>query len=347
MSLPAENIAKLRESFYKRISAQNLKPLWEVLHALVPEHPQPRSVPVMWKYADLRPWLLEAGELISAREATRRVLILENPGYAGQSRITNSLYAGIQLLLPGEIAPAHRHSQSALRFILEGKGAFTAVDGERAYMEPGDLILTPSWTWHDHGSEIKEPVMWLDGLDIPIVEMLDAGFQESLSQDQQTQGRPVGDSIARYGANLVPVDFKPTTLTSPVFAYPYSRTREALERLSKGSPVDPCHGFKMRYINPVTGGHAMPTISTFMQLLPKSFAGASYRSTDATVYTGVEGHGCSHVGTQVFEWGPRDTFVVPSWVEVRHETAEEAVLFSYSDRVVQEQLGLWREQRGG
>jgi gentisate 1,2-dioxygenase len=346
MSLPAENIAKLREAFYRRISAQNLKPLWEILDALVPEHPQPRTVPVMWKYADLRPWLLEAGELISAKEATRRVLILENPGYVGQSRITNSLYAGVQLLRPGEIAPAHRHTQSALRFILEGKGAFTAVDGERAYMEPGDLILTPSWTWHDHGSEINEPVMWLDGLDIPIVQMLDAGFQESLSQDQQTQGRPVGDSIARYGANLVPVDYKPTTLTSPVFAYPYSRTREALECLSKGSPVDPCHGFKMRYINPVTGGHAMPTISTFMQLLPKGFAGASYRSTDATVFTGVEGRGRSNVGGHVFEWGPHDIFVVPSWVEVRHEVTDNAVLFSYSDRVVQEQLGLWREKRG-
>jgi gentisate 1,2-dioxygenase len=346
MSLPAENIAKLREAFYQRISTQNLKPLWEVLDALVPEHPQPRAVPVMWQYADLRPLLLEAGELISAKEATRRVLILENPGYVGQSRITNSLYAGVQLLRPGEIAPAHRHTQSALRFILEGKGAFTAVDGERAYMEPGDLILTPSWNWHDHGSEIMEPVMWLDGLDIPIVQMLDAGFQESLARDQQTEGRPVGDSIARYGANLVPVDFKPTTLTSPVFAYPYTRTREALERLSKGSPLDPYHGFKMRYINPVTGGHAMPTISTFMQLLPKGFAGASYRSTDATVFTGVEGRGRSSVGGQVFEWGPHDIFVVPSWVEVRHEVTENAVLFSYSDRVVQEQLGLWREKRG-
>jgi gentisate 1,2-dioxygenase len=345
MSLPAQNIAKLREAFYQRISAKNLKPLWEVLDVLVPEHPQPRTVPVMWKYGDVRPWLLEAGELISAKEATRRVLILENPGYVGESRITNSLYAGVQLLRPGEVAPAHRHTQSALRFILEGKGAFTAVDGEKAYMEPGDLILTPSWTWHDHGSEVNEPMMWLDGLDIPLVQLLDAGFQEALSQDQQTQARPAGDSLARYGANLVPVDFKPSVLTSPVFAYPYSRTREALEQMSKGSPLDPCHGFKMRYINPVTGGHAMPTISTFMQLLPKGFSGSSYRSTDATVYVGVEGKGRSRVGDQVFEWGPHDVFVVPSWAQLRHETSENAVLFSYSDRVVQEQLGLWREQR--
>jgi gentisate 1,2-dioxygenase len=346
MSMPAENIAKQRENFYKRIATKHLKPLWEVLHALVPDQPQPKCVPAMWKFADLRPPLIEAGELISAREATRRVLILENPAFAGESKVTNSLYAGVQLLKPGEVAPAHRHTQSALRFVLEGKGAFTAVDGERAYMEPGDLILTPSWTYHDHGSNITDPVIWLDGLDIPILQFLDAGFCENLAEDQQQVARPAGDALARYGANMLPVDYRPRTLTSPVFAYPYARTREALERMSGGAPVDTCHGFKMRYINPATGGHAMPTIATFMQLLPKDFRGESYRSTDATIFVGVEGSGRSRVGNSVFDWGPRDVFVVPSWVPTRHEADQEAVLFSYSDRVVQERLGLWREARG-
>lgn len=345
MNMPAENIARLRESYYQRISARNLKPLWEVLHSLVPECPQPKCVPVMWKYADLRGPLLEAGELISAKEATRRVLILENPAFAGESKITNSLYAGVQLLKPGEVAPAHRHTQSALRFVLEGKGAFTAVDGERAYMEPGDLILTPSWTFHDHGSEISEPVMWLDGLDIPILQLLDAGFCENLAEDQQQVQRPAGDALARYGANMLPVDYRPKTLTSPVFAYPYSRSREALEKMSKGSPVDDYHGFKMRFINPATGGHAMPTMATFMQLVPKGFRGREYRSTDATVFVGVEGKGRTRVGKETFEWGPRDIFVVPSWAACTHEADETSVLFSYSDRVVQEQLGLWREAR--
>ena len=346
MTVPVENPSRLRELFYKRIAPRNLKPLWEVLHSLVPPRPQPKCLPVQWKYAELRAPLLEAGTLISAREATRRVLILENPAFAGESKITNSLYAGVQLLMPGEVAPAHRHTQSALRFVLKGKGAFTAVDGERAYMEPGDLILTPSWTYHDHGSEIAEPVMWLDGLDIPIIQLLDAGFCEDLNQDQQQVARPVGDALARYGANMLPVDYKPRSLTSPVFAYPYSRTREALERMALGSPVDPCHGFKMRFINPATGGHALPTIATFMQLLPKGFRGSACRSTDATVFVGVEGKGRSRVGDQVFDWGPRDIFVVPSWASVQHEADETSVLFSYSDRVVQEQLGLWRESRG-
>jgi gentisate 1,2-dioxygenase len=346
MSMPAENIAKLRESFYKRIATKHLKPLWEVLHSLVPDQPQPKCLPAMWKFADLRPPLMEAGELISAREATRRVLILENPAFTGESKITNSLYAGVQLLKPGEVAPAHRHTQSALRFVLEGKGAFTAVDGESAYMEPGDLILTPSWTYHDHGSEIADPVIWLDGLDIPILQFFDAGFCENLAEDQQQVARPAGDALARYGANMLPVDYKPGTLTSPVFAYPYARTREALERLSRGTAIDACHGHKMRYINPATGGHAMPTIATFMQLLPSGFSGQSYRSTDATVFVGVEGSGRTRVGNSTFEWGPRDIFVVPSWVPVRHEVDQDAFLFSYSDRVVQERLGLWREARG-
>lgn len=346
MTVPAENLSRLRELFYKRIATRNLKPLWEVLHSLVPPRPQPKCQAVLWKFDELRGPLLEAGDLISAKEATRRVLILENPGFGGESKITNSLYAGVQLLKPGEVAPAHRHTQSALRFVLEGRGAFTAVDGERAYMEPGDLILTPSWTFHDHGGESSEPVMWLDGLDIPIVQLLDAGFCEDLAQDQQQVARPAGDAIARYGANLLPVDYKPRSLTSPVFSYPYARTREALERMSKGSAADACHGFKMRFINPATGGHALPTIATFMQLLPAGFRSEAYRCSDSTVFVGVEGKGRARVGDQVFEWGPRDIFVVPSWVPCSHEADQTAVLFSYSDRVVQEQLGLWRESRG-
>jgi gentisate 1,2-dioxygenase len=344
MSQPAESIARLREAYYRRISKQSLTPLWEVLHALVPKQPQPKCQPVMWKYDELRGPLLESGEMISAQEATRRVLILENPAFRGESRITNSLYAGLQLLNPGEIAPAHRHTQSALRFVLEGEGAFTAVDGERHYMSPGDLVLTPAWTWHDHGGG-EQPVIWLDGLDIPIVQMFDTGFAEDMPVQQQPIGRPVGDALARYGANMLPIDHRVSSLTSPVFAYPYARTREALYRMREGPAADPCHGYKMRYINPTTGGHALPTIATFMQMLSAGFPGATYRSTDASVYVVVEGHGRSTVGEHAFDWGPRDIFVAPSWSAVRHQASEEAVLFSFSDRVVQEQLGLWREAR--
>src|SRR5919107_183571 len=225
-SVPQPSISAARQELYRRMDKNNLAPLWEVLHNLIPNEPSTPCKPALWKYRDARPYLMEAGKLITAKEAIRRVLVLENPGMRGQSKITQSLYAGLQLILPGEIAPSHRHTQSALRFVVEGEGAYTAVDGERTTMRPGDFIITPSWTWHDHGNDSDGPMVWLDGLDIPILQMLDCSFAENGNADQQMVMRPEGDSPARYGNGLVPVDWKPTTKTSPVFSYPYARTRE-------------------------------------------------------------------------------------------------------------------------
>ena len=334
-----------REKFYRELGPYNMAPLWEVLRALVTREPQTPCVPALWRYDAVRPYLMRAGALISAKEAERRVLILENPALTGKASITHSLYAGLQLILPGEVAPAHRHTQSALRFVLEGEGAFTAVDGERTYMKPGDFVITPSWTWHDHGNDSDQPMVWLDGLDIPLVALLDASFMEPGNAEQQIVTRPEGDSLARFGAGLLPVDWRPTTRTSPVFNYPYERTREALETLKRGAEWDACQGLKLRYVNPATGDHAMPTMATFMQLLPKGFAGASYRSTDGTVYVCVEGRGETRIAGESFAWGPRDVFVVPSWARHAHLAEQESVLFSFSDRPVHEKLGLWREER--
>jgi gentisate 1,2-dioxygenase len=335
-----------REAFYRKIDGENLTALWNVMGDLITPEPKSACRPYLWRFDAIRAHMLEAGKLITAKEAERRVLILENPGLRGQSKATTSLYAGIQLVMPGEVAPAHRHSQSALRFILEGKGAHTAVDGERTTMQPGDFVITPSMTWHDHGNETDEPMFWLDGLDIPMVQFFDASFAEGLAEDEQPITRPAGDSFARYGHNLLPVDFKGRSKTSPVFNYPYEHTRQALETAKKSSQWDPCHGLKLRYTNPVSGEFAMPTIGTFVQLLPKAFKTARYRATDATVFTVVEGRGRSRIGEQVFEWGPRDIFVVPSWQWVTHEADDEAVLFSFSDRPVQQKLDLFREDRG-
>jgi len=274
------------------------------------------------------------------------VLILENPGLRGQAAITHTLYAGLQLILPGEVAPSHRHTQSALRFIVEGDGAYTAVDGEKTTMRPGDFVITPSWTWHDHGNDSAEPMVWLDGLDIPLVRMLDAGFAENDAADSQALSRPEGDALARYGTGLLPLGYEAKGRTSPVFNYPYARTREALETMRRANEWDACHGIKMTYTNPATGFYAMPTIGAFIQLLPKGFASAPYRSTDGTVFAVVEGKGRSTIGDKTFDWGPRDLFVAPSWAWQKHEAGSDAVLFSFSDRPVQHVLGLWREQRG-
>jgi gentisate 1,2-dioxygenase len=335
-----------REAFYRKIDGENLTALWTVMSDLITPEPRSGCRPHLWKFDVIRDYMTEAGRLITAKEAERRVLILENPGLRGQSKITTSLYAGVQMVVPGDVAPAHRHSQSALRFVLEGRGAHTAVDGERTAMEPGDFIITPSMTWHDHSNETSEPMFWLDGLDIPMVQFFDASFVERLKDDQQAITKPEGDSFALYGHNLLPVDSKPRSKTSPIFNYPYSYTREALEKAKQRQAWDACHGLKLKFTNPETGDFAMPTIGTFIQLLPRGFKTARYRATDATVFAPIEGRGRSRIGDQIFAWGPRDLFVVPSWHWVTHEADEDAVLFSFSDRPVQQKLDLFREDRG-
>ena len=336
-----------RQAFYERLDRVDTAPLWEVLNRLVLAAPQPNIVPALWKYEEVRALLMEAGRLLTVQEAERRVLVLENPGIRGASQITQSLYAGLQLIQPGEVAVSHRHTAAALRFIVEGDGGgYTAVDGERTAMRTGDFVLTPSWTFHDHGNLGSAPVIWMDVLDLPIVNMFDTSFAEHHPQETQPVARQDGDALARFGANMAPLEYTPKRQTSPspVFNYPYSRSREALQHLYANGPADPHHGIKLQYVNPATGGYPMPTIAAFLQLLPKGFSGKAYRSTDSTIYCAVEGRGRSRVGAQTFEWGPRDIFVVPSWQPVSHEASEEAVLFSASDRAAQKALGLWREE---
>ena len=335
-----------RRAFYDRIGEANLTALWTVLGALITPEPTSACVPFLWRFKDIREAMIEAGGLITAKEAERRVLVMENPGLRGQSKITTSLYAGVQMVLPGEVAPAHRHSQSALRFVLEGSGAHTSVDGERTRMEMGDFIITPSQAWHDHGNETDKPMFWLDGLDIPLIQFLDASFIEHHDGDEQVISKPEGDSFARYGTNMLPVDEHRRSATSPLFNYPYARSRDALEQMRRSSAWDACHGLKMRYVNPQTGDHAMPTMGTFLQLLPKGFKTSRYRSTDGTIFCAAEGHGQSRIGDTVVHWGPKDMFVVPSWQPVVHEAEAESVLFSFSDRPVHEKLGIFREDRG-
>lgn len=335
-----------RNNFYAQIDPHNLAPLWERVHSSVTSGPNTPARPAYWNYDDdVRPFLMQAGGLITAKEATRRVLILENPGLRGRACITQSLFAGLQLILPGEVAPAHRHTQSALRFIIEGKGAYTAVEGERAVMEPGDFVITPNWAWHDHGNETDQPMVWMDGLDTPIIRLLDANFTEMADADRQEVVRPTGDSLARYGTNMLPVDWRPMNHNSPVFTYPYARSREALVTLARNGDLDLCHGYKMRFINPASGSAPMPTIGAFMQVLPKTFTTEPYRSTDGTIYSVVEGEGETVIGDSVFRWKPRDVFVVPSWLWHHHQATSEAVLFSFSDRPLQQMLGVWREDR--
>lgn len=351
------DVTQERARLYADMAPEHLTPLWESLHALVPRSPRSPCVPALWRYDVVRPFLMRAGDAITAEEAVRRVLVLENPGLPGQSAITQTLYAGLQLILPGEVAPSHRHVQTALRFIVEGSGAFTAVNGERTTMHPGDFIITPSWTFHDHGNESENAVIWLDGLDIPAIRTLDAGFAEDFGARQQPVQRSEGSNFARFGANMAPMPgdahARPHGATSPLFAYPYARSREALERLRCDAPIDAWQGTKLRYLNPATGGWPMPTIAAFMQMLPAGFEGKPWRQTDGIVYSVVEGRGHATIERDVdgsvqrtqIEFGPRDHFVVPSWHRCRLFASGETILFSFSDRPIHEALAVHREER--
>jgi gentisate 1,2-dioxygenase len=338
-------VSDTREAFYGRADTQHLAPLWTRLKSLVPREPTPVGVAHRWAYADVRPYVLESAEHISAAEAERRVLILENPALKGSSQITRTLYAGLQLIMPGEVAPAHRHTQSALRLIVEGTGAYTAVDGEKAIMQPGDFVITPSWTWHHHGHEATGPMVWLDGLDIPLTHFFGSTFREDHADDGAAITRPTGDALARYGSGLLPVGYRHAGPSSPVFNYPYARTREALHTLAKAGAPDVHLGHLMRFVNPIDGGWAMPTMATMIRLLPRGISTRPYRSSDSAVFVVVEGRGELRVGEQRFELTPHDIVVVPGWMAYTFHAADDLVVFSYSDRTAQEKLGFWREQR--
>ena len=199
---------------------------------------------------------------------------MENPGLPGTSCATSSLYAGLQLILPGEIAPCHRHAQCALRFVMEGEGAFTAVDGEKAIMRPFDLVLTPGWQWHDHGNTSSQPMIWLDGLDIPTVTLFDASFAEHLPESAHPETVPPGDTSLRYGRNMRPMRGTVADRRQgkqPLFHYPYAEWRESLAALAAAGDPDPHFGYALEFTNPADGGAVMPTISAHVRLLPAWF----------------------------------------------------------------------------
>ncbi len=330
--------------FGQRVAHAQLVPLWTFFKEWFSSEPNPKAVPHLWRYGDVRPLVLEAAAAVSTADAERRVLALENPGLAGRHLATDALYAGLQLIMPGEFARNHRHTAAALRFIIEGENTFTAVAGERCYMRPGDFIVTPSWAWHEHRNESREPTIWLDVLDVALLRLLGAGFSEHYPEPEFPTQAPPGDSALRYGRNLLPVGYRRGAGASPVFSYPFEQAYESLDHLRHHSDWDRCHGIKMEYIDPTTGGPAIPTLSTFLQLLPQGFATAPYRTTASGIATVVRGRGCVTIGARTFEYEPKDLWAVPSWQPVSIAAAEETVLFCASDEAVHRKLGVWREQ---
>ncbi len=337
---------EIMKEYYTRLTPENMAPLWEVLHTLVTREPVTKAGPFQWKFDDVRRLLLEAGGLLTADEAERRVLILENPAYAGQSKATNTLFAGVQLIMPGETAPAHRHTASAVRFFLEGKGAITAVGGEPTEMNPGDFVITPSWAWHDHRNDGDEPCFWLDGLDLPMMNFYEAGFAEPHNDSRQMLSRPEHDSTARFGEGLLPMQAEsPYGLTTPIFNYTFKRTRAALVTAAAGQELDPHTAMTLRYANPLDGGWTMPTMSAWMMYVPKGFTTQPMRSTDSMIVAMAEGSGSMKVGDETFDFVHKDTQAVPGWCWRSFTAKEDSFIFFVTDRVAQEKLGFYREEK--
>jgi gentisate 1,2-dioxygenase len=309
--------------------------------------PQGKTRPYLWRYADVRPHLLRAGELVSTREAERRVLMLLNPGLEGAAAATSTLFAGMQLILPGEIARAHRHSPTAIRVIVEGHGAYTAVEGERCFMEPGDLILTPSWSWHDHGNDTDAPMIWLDGLDLPMVGALDVIFTEHAASEQYGISKPDDVSTRLYHQpGLRPASEQGRKPHSPLLNYKWTRTAAALAVLPE-SAATPYDDLLLEYTNPYTGGPVLPTMGCTAQVLRPGMQTQAHRHASSSVYLVLKGQGYSIIAGQRFDWEPGDVFAVPSWACHEHanpSATEAAALFAFTDAPVMQALGLYREE---
>jgi gentisate 1,2-dioxygenase len=340
------NIEAMRRDYYARIAKHGMTPLWTVMSSLIPDEPASRCAPVVWHFDDVKSLVMESGGLITAEEAKRRVLILENPALRGESRATNTLFAGIQMIMPGEVAPAHRHVSSAIRFVLDGEGAYTAVEGEKAFMSPGDFVITANWALHDHGNTSDKPMLWLDVLDVPAVNFFETSFAEDFATPTQPTTRQDGDSLNFYASGVLP-DGTPAknlaTNRTPVINYTYARTRPIIARMLAAGDIDTSHGARVRYANPINGGPVLPTMGACLAMLPKDFRGEPHRSTDSTIFVCAEGRGTTNVEGETLEWGPNDVFVVPSWRRYAHAASRPSVLFSISDRPAQEALGIWRE----
>jgi len=331
------------ELLYSDMAEADLQPLW-MQTGLLPKTPNGLT-PHIWRWDTLRHLAERCGELVGIdRGGDRRALALAHPGLEGRPFATHTLWAAVQFLKGGETAPAHRHSPAALRFVLEGSGVWSLVNGEPITMNPGDLVLTPSWNWHEHHNGTPDPMIWFDGLDLPLVRSLDAMYFEDGPDDPTPHdGAERSRSERAYGvAGIVPAGPRASAEhSSPLLSYRWEAADRALSSLLELSD----DGFAAaRYADPTTGRDVMPTMRAEIHRILPSGRSPSIRTAGSAIVVVFRGSGASVIDGVRYDWNRGDMFVVPSWAALDHEAQEPSDLFVVSDAPVLEALGLRRTE---
>jgi gentisate 1,2-dioxygenase len=332
--------------------AQNLNPLWTQIGGLMPRHPQPRAVPHVWRWADLYPLAKRSGDLVPVgRGGERRAIGLANPGLGGDTYITPTLWCAIQYLGPRETAPEHRHSQNAFRFVVEGEGVWTVVNGDPVRMSRGDFLLTPGWNFHGHHNDTDQPMAWLDGLDIPFSFQNDVGFFEFGADNVTDYATPQTSRGERLWCHpgLRPLSGLRNTVSSPIGAYRWQHTDAALTQQllleEEGHPATVEQGHAaVRFVNPTTGGDVMPTIRAEFHRLRAGAETATRREVGSTVFQVFEGRGAVVLAGVTHQVNKGDIFVIPSWVPWSLQAETGFDLFRFSDAPIIERLNFDRVQ---
>lgn len=304
----------LPQDYRDALKAQNLVPLWPSLRAVLPPgKPRPNTRATAWSYQALRPLLLQAGELTPIEKAERRVLVLANPGHGLEKmQASAAMYLGMQLLLPGEWAPSHRHTPNAVRMIVEGEGAYTTVDGEKCPMSRGDLILTPTGLWHEHGHDGDQPVVWLDVLDLPLVYYMEASYHVDGPRQAVKPGS--GDRTHARGGLLPTPVFERSSKSYPMLRYPWAEARAALQALAEDQPA--LEAVQLTYTNPATGGHAENILGFYALMLRPGQTLALPARSPASVFHVIEGALNVQVDAQHFKLAEADTCCVPGYTPI-------------------------------
>ena len=335
--LPADYVAALK--------AQNLVPLWPNLRAVLPPHkPRLQTRATHWPYKTLRPLLLQAGELAPIEKAERRVLVLANPGHGlDKMQASAAMYLGMQLLLPGEWAPSHRHTPNAVRMVVEGAGAWSTVDGEKCAMQRGDLILTPTGLWHEHGHDGNEPVVWLDVLDLPLVYYMEASYHVDGGRQAVKPGH--GERAYSRGGLLPSAVFERSNKAYPMLRYPWAEARAALESLAADQAE--LEAVQLTYANPETGGHAENILGFYALMLRPGQTLRLPARSPAMVFHVIEGGAQVQIEDQAFTLDTADTCCAPGYtaVTLNNPSAKPAFLFIADETPLHQKLGVF-ENRG-